>query len=272
MAIKLVTRNHQVEDTLVRVGAEVIGGEQFCVIAGPCSVESSEQLMQVAKAVKLSGARLLRGGAYKPRTSPYSFQGLGAEALDLLQKAENMYQLPTVSEVTDIKHLVAMSAQVSMLQVGARNMQNFELLKALGQTNKPILLKRGLSATIDELLHAAEYILAQGNSQVVLCERGIRTFETATRNTLDLGAVAYLKQITHLPVIVDPSHATGVRSLVTPLAKAAAAVGADGIIVEVHSDPEQALSDAKQQLNLAQFNSLMLQLQPFIAASGRVCA
>jgi 3-deoxy-7-phosphoheptulonate synthase len=272
MSLKLVGREHQIEDTQVRVGSHVIAGDRFTLIAGPCAVESKEQLMQVAKAIKLEGAQMLRGGAYKPRTSPYSFQGLGEQALNLLKQAEQSYQLPTVSEIIDVKHLATMSEQVSMLQVGARNMQNFELLKALGKTNKPILLKRGMSATIEELLNAAEYILAAGNRQVVLCERGIRTFETATRNTLDLGAVAYLKQVTHLPVIVDPSHATGIRELIIPLAKAAVAVGADGIIVEVHPEPAKALSDAQQQLDLNQFKSLVMQLKPFIAATGRVCA
>ena len=272
MSLDRVARQSHPEDTLVRVGNSVIGGNAFTVIAGPCSVESEQQLMDTARYIESRGASLLRGGAFKPRTSPYSFQGLGHEALNILELAKQETGLGTVSEVMDISQIDAMQDKVSMLQVGARNMQNFALLEALGNTNKPILLKRGLSATIDELLMAAEYILKQGNTQVVLCERGIRTFETATRNTLDLSAVAILKQKTHLPVIVDPSHAAGIRELVVPLSKAAVAVGADGIIVEVHPNPDEALSDAGQQLSLKGFEHLMMQLRPFILATGRVAA
>ena len=269
---KQVSRELHPEDTRVRVGNATFGDDSFVVIAGPCAVESGEQISDIALQIKAAGGALLRGGLFKPRTSPYSFQGLGEAGLDLLLDAGNKSGLGTVSEVTNIEEVSLLTDKVSMLQIGARSMQNFSLLKAVGESGMPVLLKRGMSSTIEELLLAAEYITSTGNEQVVLCERGIRTFETATRNTLDLNAVALLKQLTHLPVIVDPSHGTGVRELVIPLARAAVAVGADGIIVEVHPDPISALSDSHQQLSAAQFRDLMRQIKPFIKAAGRVAA
>jgi len=269
---KQVSRELHPEDTRVKVADKTIGGEEFVIIAGPCAVESQEQITDIAKEIKSAGGSLLRGGIFKPRTSPYSFQGLGNAGAELLMAASNQSGLGTVSEVTDVAEVDFLQDKVSMLQIGARNMQNFRLLKAVGESGVPVLLKRGMSSTIEELLCAAEYITSTGNQQVVLCERGIRTFETATRNTLDLNAVALLKQLTHLPVIVDPSHGTGVRDLVIPMAKAAVAVGADGIIVEVHPDPVVALSDSHQQLNAQQFNDLMRQIKPFIKAAGRRAA
>ena len=230
---------------------------------------TEEQLLKIAHAVKKSGATILRGGAYKPRTSPYSFQGLEVEGLKYMQTAAKETGLATICEVTSAHAVESAEQYVSMLQVGARNMQNFELLKEVGRTGMPVLLKRGLSATIDEWLNAAEYIMAAGNSKVALCERGIRTFETATRNTLDLSAVCVLKEKTHLPVIVDPSHATGVRAYVEPLAKAAIACGADGLMIEVHNDPAHALSDGPQSLNFEQFDSVMNNIKPYIELSGR---
>lgn len=238
-------------------------------MSGPCAVETEEQLLKIAHAVKKSGATILRGGAYKPRTSPYSFQGLEVEGLKYMQTAAKETGLATICEVTSAHAVESAEQYVSMLQVGARNMQNFELLKEVGRTGMPVLLKRGLSATIDEWLNAAEYIMAAGNSKVALCERGIRTFETATRNTLDLSAVCVLKEKTHLPVIVDPSHATGVRAYVEPLAKAAIACGADGLMIEVHNDPAHALSDGPQSLNFEQFDSVMNNIKPYIELSGR---
>ena len=238
-------------------------------MSGPCAVETEEQLLKIAHAVKKSGATILRGGAYKPRTSPYSFQGLEVEGLKYMQTAAKETGLATICEVTSAHAVESAEQYVSMLQVGARNMQNFELLKEVGRTGMPVLLKRGLSATIDEWLNAAEYIMAAGNSKVALCERGIRTFETATRNTLDLSAVCEKKEKTHLPVIVDPSHATGVRAYVEPLAKAAIACGADGLMIEVHNDPAHALSDGPQSLNFEQFDSVMNNIKPYIELSGR---
>ena len=266
---KQVSRELHPEDTRVNVDGVTIGGDSFVVIAGPCAVESKEQIVEIAKEIKSAGGDMLRGGIFKPRTSPYSFQGLGEPGLDLLIEAGRESQLGTVTEVTDVSEVDFLKDKVSMLQIGARNMQNFRLLKVAGESNMPILLKRGMSSTIEELLLAAEYITSTGNNNVVLCERGIRTFETATRNTLDLNAVALLKQKTHLPVIVDPSHGTGVRELVIPMAKAAVACGADGIIVEVHPEPTKALSDAHQQLTAQQFRDLMRQITPFIKAAGR---
>lgn len=266
---KQVSRELHPEDTRVNVDGVTIGGDNFVVIAGPCAVESKKQIVDIAKEIKSAGGNLLRGGIFKPRTSPYSFQGLGEPGLDLLTDAGRESQLGTVTEVTDVSEVGFLKDKVSMLQIGARNMQNFRLLKVVGESNMPILLKRGMSATIEELLLAAEYITSTGNNNVVLCERGIRTFETATRNTLDLNAVALLKQKTHLPVIVDPSHGTGVRELVIPMSKAAVACGADGIIVEVHPEPTKALSDAHQQLTAQQFRDLMRQIKPFIKAAGR---
>jgi len=253
---KKANRKFHPDDTVVKVGGARFGGGNFAVIAGPCSVESGEQVCGIARAVQAAGALLLRGGAYKPRTSPYSFQGLRDEGLRLLLEAKRETGLPIVTEIMDISHLPMFEA-VDLIQVGARNMQNFELLKELGRTEKPILLKRGLSSTLEELLMSAEYIMAGGNENVILCERGIRTFETYTRNTLDLSAVAVLKSLTHLPVIVDPSHATGLARLVPPMALAAAAAGADGLIIEVHNNPSQALCDGLQSLTPEAFAALM---------------
>ena len=247
----------------------VIGPDTMNIMAGPCAVETEEQLLSIARAVKAAGATLLRGGAFKPRTSPYSFQGLEEEGLKFLKTASMETGLATICEVTSAHAIEAAVQYVDMLQIGARNMQNFELLKEVGKSGLPVLLKRGLAATIDEWLNAAEYIMSEGNGNVALCERGIRTFETATRNTLDLSAVCVLKEKTHLPVIVDPSHATGVRAFVEPLAKAAVACGADGLMIEVHNDPAKALSDGPQSLNFEQFHSLMTNLNPYIALSGR---
>ena len=244
-------------DTVVEVGGVKIGGGNFAVIAGPCSVESEEQICEVAKAVKASGAAMLRGGAFKPRTSPYAFQGMRGEGIELLSEAKAKTGLPIVTEIMDISQLPLFD-KVDVIQVGARNMQNFELLKALGKQSKPILLKRGLASTIEELLMSAEYIMAGGNENVILCERGIRTFETATtRNTLDLCAIPVLKERSHLPVVIDPSHATGVAKLVKPMSIAAAAAGADGLIIEVHNNPAAALCDGKQSLTPDAFDDLM---------------
>jgi len=258
---ELVSRAHHHQDSVVRVGNTCIGGGGFAVIAGPCSVESPDQLLETARAVKAAGAGLLRGGAYKPRTSPYSFQGLGEEGLKLLARARQVTGLPVVTEVMDTADIPLVESYADVLQVGARNVQNFSLLKKVGRCRKPVLLKRGLMTTVDEFLMSAEYILAAGNPRVILCERGIRTFETATRNTLDLGAVCVLKERTHLPVIVDPSHAVGLRRFVGPLAKAALAVGADGVMIEVHCDPRRALCDGDQSLTPEQFAELMAELE-----------
>ena len=243
-------------DTVIDIGGAKIGGGHFQVIAGPCSVESTEQICGVAVDVKAAGAGLLRGGAFKPRTSPYAFQGLRAKGIEMLEAAKEASGLPIVTEVMDINHL-PLFENVDVIQVGARNMQNFELLKELGTMDKPILLKRGLANTLEEFLMSAEYIMAGGNEKVILCERGIRTFERATRNTLDLSAVPYLKKVTHLPVIVDPSHATGIAALVRPMALAATAAGADGLMIEVHNDPAHALSDGAQSLKPEEFSDLM---------------
>jgi 3-deoxy-7-phosphoheptulonate synthase len=251
-----------------------IGGGNFSIIAGPCSVESEEQVISIAREVKASGAGFLRGGAFKPRTSPYSFQGMRGTGIEYLKEAKEKTGLPIVSEIMDISQL-ELFEDVDVIQVGARNMQNFELLKELGHTDKPILLKRGLSSTLEELLMSAEYIMAGGNEQVILCERGIRTFETATRNTLDLAAIPWLKEKTHLPVIVDPSHATGIRELVLPMAIAATAAGADGLMVEVHNDPEHALCDGPQSLTPEQFSELakaVAQVRPVSYKAAQVSA
>lgn len=253
---KNVNRKFHPKDTVVDVAGAKIGGGNFQIIAGPCSVESREQVCQIAKDVKKSGARLYRGGAFKPRTSPYAFQGMRAEGINLLLEAKKESGLPIVTEVMDLSHL-PLFEDVDVIQVGARNMQNFELLKELGHVNKPILLKRGLSSTLKELLMSAEYIMAGGNENIILCERGIRTFETATRNTLDLAAVPLLKTMTHLPIIVDPSHATGISSLVKPMAMAAAAAGADGLMIEVHNDPPHALCDGAQSLTPEEFDDVV---------------
>jgi len=259
---KLASSEHQVERTRVRVNGVELGlGQELVVMAGPCAVESRDQLMETARSVKREGARVLRGGAFKPRTSPYSFQGLGLPALELLHEAHDTYGLPVISEIVDPADVPTFERHVDIIQVGARNMANFVLLKAVGQSRRPVLLKRGLSATIEEWLLAAEYILSAGNPNVILCERGIRTFETATRNTLDLSAVPVLRSRTHLPIVVDPSHGTGHRSLVGPMAMAGAAVGADGLIIEVHPDPANARSDGDQSLSFEEFGALMDELR-----------
>ncbi len=250
---KLVSREFRTSDTVIEVGGTKIGGGHVALIAGPCSVESREQLLSAADSMKEAGASMLRGGAYKPRTSPYAFQGLGVEALEILAEARERTGLPVVTELMDPRHLDALAEYADVIQIGARNMQNFYLLSAVGQVEKPVLLKRGLSATVDELLMAAEYIVKEGNNRVILCERGIRTFETATRNTLDLSAVPIIKQRSHLPVIVDPSHATGKVDLIEPLSLAAIAAGADGVMIEAHPAPEAALCDGGQSLNPREF-------------------
>jgi len=254
---KLVSRQLRQTRTVVDVRGVQVGGDELVVIAGPCSVESEEQLLETAHAVKAAGADMLRGGAYKPRTSPYDFQGLGVEALRFLQQASRETGLPIVTEVMSETDVEIVAEYADVLQVGARNMQNFSLLRKLAPVPKPILLKRGPSATVKEWLLAAEYLLAGGNANVILCERGIKTFETATRNTLDLAAVALVKELSHLPVLADPSHGTGLRSLITPMSKAAAAAGADGLLIEVHPCPERALSDGPQSLDLEGFATLM---------------
>ena len=265
---KAANRKFHPADTVIKVGEAEIGGGSATVIAGPCSVESEEQIISVAKSVKATGAKLLRGGAFKPRTSPYSFQGLRAEGLELLLTAKRETGLPIVTEIMSAAHL-DMFSDVDVIQVGARNMQNFELLKELGRCDKPILLKRGLSSTLEELLMSAEYIMAGGNNKVILCERGIRTFEKATRNTFDLSAIPVLKELSHLPVIADPSHATGIRSLVPPMSKAALVSGADGLIIEVHNQPEKALCDGAQSLTPEQFSELMQQLKALAEFEGK---
>jgi len=267
---KLASREFAVNRTVVRVGEEAsIGGGQLTIIAGPCSVENKAMLNTTAAGVRLAGATILRGGAFKPRSSPYSFQGLGREALQLLAEARAQHGLPVVTEVLDTRDVDLVAEHSDMLQVGARNMQNYALLAELGRVQRPVLLKRGLSATIAELLMSAEYIMAHGNHNVVLCERGIRTFERATRNTLDVSAIPVLQRETHLPVIVDPSHAGGDAKLVAPLAFAAIAAGADGLIIEVHPNPEDALSDGDQSLDIPSFAALMQRIPAFAAAAGR---
>lgn len=254
---KLVSRDFHPEDTIIDAGGIKIGGKEIVVMAGPCAVESLEQLREAAQAVKACGAKFLRGGAFKPRTSPYDFQGLGEEGLKLLRQVADEFGLNVVTEIVDKDDIDLFCRYVDILQVGARNMQNFQMLKALGKCNKPVLLKRGLSATISEWLNAAEYIMSGGNEQVIFCERGIRTYETFTRNTLDLSAVAAVKELSHLPIIVDPSHGTGRWKMVAPMARAAIAAGADGLIIEVHPNPEKALSDGDQSLTPEAFKELM---------------
>ncbi len=266
---KRANRKFHPDNTIVRIGDVEIGGDKIIVCAGPCSVESEDQLVGIAESVKESGASMLRGGAFKPRTSPYAFQGLKAEGLMYLKRARIKTGLPVVSEITNPSQLELFMEFVDVVQVGARNMQNFELLKELGRIKKPILLKRGFSNTIEELLMSAEYIMSGGNTQIILCERGIRTFETATRNTLDISAVPILKARTHLPVVIDPSHAGGMAWLVEPLSKAAIAVGADGLIIEVHNDPKHALSDGQQSLTPEAFKELMKRLAPVAESIGR---
>ncbi|HYE67391.1 MAG TPA: 3-deoxy-7-phosphoheptulonate synthase [Anaerovoracaceae bacterium] len=267
---KNANRKFHPQDTVVDVNGVKIGGGNFQMIAGPCSVESLEQIVSVAESVKASGATMLRGGAFKPRTSPYAFQGMRDKGIELLLEAKRVTGLPIVSEIMDLSQL-SLFEEVDLIQVGARNMQNFELLKELGKIRKPILLKRGLSSTLQELLMSAEYIMAGGNGQVILCERGIRTFETSTRNTLDLSAIPLLKSMTHLPIIVDPSHATGLSKLVKPMALGAAAVGADGLLIEVHNDPIHALCDGQQSLTPEAFADVaesIRKILPFAYKAG----
>jgi 3-deoxy-7-phosphoheptulonate synthase len=268
----LVSRSNKPDQTLVNIRGVEVGGSEVVILAGPCAVESQEQLFETARAVKAGGAKILRGGAFKPRTSPYKFQGLGDEGLELLGKTSRETGLPVVTEVMDTRQVELVAGYADMLQIGSRNMFNYALLKEVGKLNKPILLKRGMMATIDEFLMAAEYILKQGNEQVILCERGIRTFETSTRNTLDLSAVPMLKHLTHLPVIVDPSHGTGIRWMVPAMAKAAVAAGADGLIIEVHYRPEEAMCDGDQSLNLTEFAQLIQDLKKVAKAVGREVA
>ncbi|MEW6001362.1 MAG: 3-deoxy-7-phosphoheptulonate synthase [Nitrospirota bacterium] len=266
---KLASRDFKPEDTLINVRGNIIGGKRIHVIAGPCAVENKTMLVSIAEKVKDAGATFLRGGAFKPRTSPYSFQGLGQEGLQYLSDARARTGLPIVTELMDPRDIEVILKYTDIVQIGARNMQNFRLLLEVGSCDKPVLLKRGLSATIKEWLMAAEYIMSRGNQNVILCERGIRTFETATRNTLDISAVPLLKQRTHLPVIVDPSHGSGKWDLVAPMSKAAIAAGADGLIIEVHTNPEGALSDGEQSLKPDAFRKLMEELRPVVAAVGR---
>lgn len=266
---KLANKKFHPEPSAIPVGNTSIGPGSMCIMAGPCAVESEEQLLLIARAVRKSGATILRGGAYKPRTSPYSFQGLEEDGLRYMKTAREETGLATICEVISREAIDAAVKYVDMIQIGARNMQNFQLLREAGQSGLPVLLKRGLAATLDEWLNAAEYIISEGNPNVVLCERGIRTFETATRNTLDISAVPALKEKTHLPVIVDPSHATGVFSYVPPLAKAAVAAGADGLMIEVHNDPANALSDGPQSLTFERFDTLCGELRPFCELMGR---
>jgi len=266
---KLASREFKDFDTIIKVKDVVIGGKEVVVMAGPCVVENEKQIFETARYVKAAGAKILRGGAFKPRTSPYSFQGLGEEGLKLLAQVGEETGLAVVTEVMSVNQIELVGKYTDIFQVGARNMQNFVLLKELGKTKKPILLKRGMSATLEELLLSAEYILSQGNYEVILCERGIRTFENYTRNTLDLSAVPALKRLSHLPIIVDPSHATGRWRLVSPMAKAAIAVGADGLLIEVHPDPKSSLSDGAQTLRIDTFAQLMKELGPIVQAVGR---
>lgn len=266
---KLVARDAKPEGTLVQVGGLKIGAGFFGVIAGPCAVESRAQLLEAAVGLKKAGAGGLRGGAFKPRTSPYSFQGLEEEGLKLLAEARNQSGLPVITELMNLTELDLVKEYTDIIQIGARNMQNFGLLRAVGRQSKPVLLKRGLAATVEEWLMAAEYIMSEGNPQVILCERGIRTFETATRNTLDLSAVALAKSLSHLPVVVDPSHGTGKRKLVLPMAKAAVVAGADGLLIEVHPDPANALSDGEQSLDLPEFEKLMAQIKALVKFEGK---
>ena len=266
---KLASRAFRPEGTVVSMGDVRIGGDEVIVMAGPCSAETAEQVDAVAAAVKRAGAKVLRGGAFKPRSSPYSFQGLGEEGLRLLRAGANQHDLKLVSEVMDVSQIPLIEKYCDMFQVGARNMQNFTLLRELGRTRKPVLLKRGISATIEEWLLSAEYVLAGGNGQVVLCERGIRTFESYTRNTLDISAIPVVKKLSHLPIVVDPSHGTGRREKVIPMARAAVAAGADGLIIEVHNNPEKALSDGPQSLYPDQFDRLMGELRIIAPVLGR---
>lgn len=269
---KLVSREFKQEDTIVNVNGVLIGGKHLAVMAGPCAVESREQLLLSAEIVKKAGAQFLRGGAYKPRTSPYAFQGLEIKGLEMLAEAREKTGLKIVTEVVDVESVPVVSAYADMLQIGSRNMQNFQLLKTVGKTDKPVLLKRGLSATLNEWLNAAEYIMSEGNYNVVLCERGIRTYEEYTRNTLDLSAVAAVKNISHLPIIVDPSHGTGRWKLVGPMARAGIAAGADGLMIEVHPNPAEALSDGKQSLTPENFTLTMQEVSKIAQVMGKTLA
>ena len=266
---KLASRTFKPDDTIINIGDVRIGGDEVIVIAGPCSAESDEQVNATAAAVKRAGAKILRGGAFKPRSSPYSFQGMGEQGLQLLREGANAHDLKLVTEVMDASQIDVVERYADMFQVGARNMQNFTLLRELGRTRKPILLKRGIAATVEEWLLSAEYVLSGGNTEVILCERGIRTFETSTRNTLDISAIPIVKQLSHLPVFVDPSHGTGRRDKVAPMARAAVAAGADGLIIEVHCDPDHALSDGAQSMFPSQFDRLMAELRIIAPAIGR---
>jgi len=266
---KLASRQFKSNNTIIKVGAVEIGSREVMVIAGPCAIEDSKQINKIARLVAASGARILRGGAFKPRTSPYSFQGLGENGLKMMREAADKYNLAICSEIMDANQIEMMLNYVDILQVGARNMQNFTLLRSLSKLNKPVLLKRGLSATIEELLMSAEYILSGGNQEVILCERGIRTFETYTRNTMDICAIPVVQKLSHLPIIADPSHGTGIRDKVLPMARAAIAAGADGLIVEVHHDPSKALSDGAQSLYPEQFDKLMKELEIIARAIGK---
>lgn len=266
---KLASRQFKSNNTIIKVGAVEIGSREVMVIAGPCAIEDSKQINKIARLVAASGAKILRGGAFKPRTSPYSFQGLGENGLKMMREAADKYNLAICSEIMDANQIELMLNYVDILQVGARNMQNFTLLRSLSKLNKPVLLKRGLSATIEELLMSAEYILSGGNQEVILCERGIRTFETYTRNTMDICAIPVVQKLSHLPIIADPSHGTGIRDKVLPMARAAIAAGADGLIVEVHHDPSKALSDGAQSLYPEQFDKLMKELEIIARAIGK---
>jgi 3-deoxy-7-phosphoheptulonate synthase len=266
---KLASRSYKNENTEIKIKDVVIGSDEVIVMAGPCSVENEEQIFKLAEIVSKAGAKILRGGAFKPRTSPYSFQGMGEEGLKLMRKAADKYGLLVITEVMETSHIDLIASYTDILQVGARNMQNFPLLRDLGKTTKPIMLKRGMSATVEELLMSAEYILASGNQEVMLCERGIRTFETYTRNTFDLSAIPVIHKRSHLPIIADPSHATGLRDKVIPMARAAVAAGADGLMVEVHHEPEKALSDGPQALLPEQFTDLMKQVKAIAEVIGR---
>ena len=267
--VRLAIKHDDMQRTIIKVNGVSVGGDQIIVMAGPCSVESEEQMLLAAHAVKKAGAQILRGGAFKPRTNPYSFQGLGKEGLELLALARKQTGLPIITEVMSTEDVELVEAYADILQIGARNMQNFPLLKKVGRANKPVMLKRGMSATINEWLGCAEYILNEGNPDVILCERGIRTFEQITRNTLDISAVPIIRMLSHLPVIVDPSHGTGTRSLVEPMAKAAIAAGADGVMIEVHPHPDEALCDGAQSLSPEEFMDVMAGIKPIIAAVNR---
>ncbi len=266
---KLVSKETKKEKTIITVGKTEIGGSKIATMAGPCAIESEEQMEKIASCLCDMGVKIMRAGAYKPRTGPYSFQGLGAKGLKIFKKIADKYNLAVTTEVLDIRHLDETCQNSDILQIGARNMQNFELLKEVGKIKKPVLLKRGLSATIEELLLAAEYILSYGNHEVILCERGIRTFETETRNTLALATVPLVKELSHLPIIVDPSHGTGVKSIISSMSKAAIAAGADGLIIEVHPDPQNALSDAQQQFNLKEFDNMLKDNMKIIKAVNK---